>query len=98
MPSTPLPGTGATMRMDRAFRARARSSANPVILLILTPRAGSYSKRLTTGPVMMAVTRPSTPKWRRVFSSFSAWASMAFSCTWWFQGGDGSKRSRPGRV
>src|SRR5450759_4887129 len=68
MPSTPLPGTGATMRMDRAFRARARSSANPVILLILTPRAGSSSKRLTTGPLMMAVTRPSTPKWRRVFS------------------------------
>ena len=82
MPRTPLPGTGATMRMDRAFRARARSSARPVILLILTPRAGSYSKRLTTGPVMMAVTRPSTPKWRRVSSSFWAWATMAPSCTW----------------
>ena len=43
MPIAALPGIGATIRMLAARRARAKSSASPATLLILTPGAGSYS-------------------------------------------------------
>ena len=61
MPTTDFPGIGATMRTDRALRARARSSARETILLSLVPAAGLNSNMVTTGPGMTSVTSPSTP-------------------------------------
>jgi len=94
----PLAGHRRHDADGQGLQGQGQVVGQPSDLADLDPQGGSYSKRLTTGPVMMAVTRPSTPKWRRVSSSLWAWASMAFSCTWWFQGGDGSRRSRLGRV
>ena len=50
IPTTDLPGIGATIRMLIAFMASARSSARLTILATFTPAAGSNSYIVTTGP------------------------------------------------
>jgi hypothetical protein len=62
MPTAPLPGTGASTRTRVAFMARAMSSERFTMELILTPGAGSRSKRVITGPGWMSVVRACTPK------------------------------------
>ena len=62
MPIAALPGIGAMIRMLCARKARARSSARFVILLIFTPGAGSSSYMVMTGPGLTSTTLPSTPK------------------------------------
>ncbi len=56
MPIAPLPGIGAMIRMLGARRASARSSERLVILLILTPGAGSSSYMVMTGPGFTSIT------------------------------------------
>ena len=72
IPTTDLPGTGASMRMSAAARESLMSSARPTIRLTLTPWAGSSSYRVTTGPQDMLFTVTSTPKLRSVCCSFIA--------------------------
>jgi len=68
IPITDFPGIGAMMRMLGAIRASARSSAKLVILLILTPEAGSTSYIVITGPGVTSTTFASTPKSASFFS------------------------------
>ena len=57
------------IRMLGARNASARSSERFVILLILTPGAGSSSYIVMTGPGFTSTTFPSTPKSESFFSS-----------------------------
>ncbi len=79
MPTTSLPGIGASIRIERAARAIARSSARASMRETLTLLSGRTSYWVTTGPVFVATTLASMPKWRS-FSSirrmFTVW-SMA---------------------
>jgi hypothetical protein len=61
MPTTALPGMGATMRTDCASSAMARSFSSCTILPVRVPGAGANSKVMMTGPIWMAVTLPCTP-------------------------------------
>ena len=79
IPTTALPGMGATMRTLTARITRARSSARLTILFTLTPLAGSNSYIVMTGPGRTWVTRPSTPKSRSFISRISARLSRS-SC------------------
>ena len=54
MPTTSLPGIGASMRMVRAARAIARSSARPSMRDSFTCASGLTSYWVTTGPVFVA--------------------------------------------
>ena len=56
MPTTSLPGIGASMRMERAARAMARSSARASMRDSLTWCSGLTSYWVTTGPVFVATT------------------------------------------
>ena len=55
MPIAALPGIGATMRSDCARIASARSSASEETRPTFTPRPGSSSNRVTTGPTVLLV-------------------------------------------
>ena len=77
MPTKPLPGIGAWMRMLRAESASARSSARLVILLTLTlvvrpvrlvMKSGSVPNCVTTGPWLISRTRTGAPRLSSVFS------------------------------
>ncbi len=57
IPTTDLPGMGASIRMVRAASAIARSSASPSIRLTLTDGSGSTSYWVTTGPAFHFTTR-----------------------------------------
>ena len=72
MPTTPLPGMGATMRTRSASIAIARSSASPAMRLTLIPAAGRNSNIVTTGPGRICVTCPWIPKEASFWRSFSA--------------------------
>ena len=61
MPTTDFPGIGATILIETAERAMARSSDRFDILLTLMPGAGSNSYIVTTGPGLTSVTLPSIP-------------------------------------
>ena len=61
IPTTPLPGIGATMRIDMACSAMVRSSARPAMRLILMPGAGENSYMVMTGPGQISTTSPSMP-------------------------------------
>ena len=76
IPTTPLPGIGATMRTRSAFMAIAMSSLSELILLSFTPGAGRNSKIVMTGPGRIAVTSPLTPK-----SASFASSTVASSCS-----------------
>ncbi len=56
MPTTSRPGMGASMRMLRAARAMARSSARPSMRESLMRTSGRTSYCVTTGPVLVATT------------------------------------------
>ncbi|OQA15751.1 MAG: hypothetical protein BWY63_02863 [Chloroflexi bacterium ADurb.Bin360] len=88
MPTRPLPGIGASIRMLRAERASARSSANEAILLTLTlvrlpPRrsmnSGSTPNCTTTGPVFVSSTLTGAPKLVSVSSMIRACLRMRSS-------------------
>ncbi len=57
IPTTVLPGIGASMRIVRAARAIARSSASPSMRLTLIDGSGSTSYWVTTGPAFHFTTR-----------------------------------------
>ena len=98
MPTTSLPGIGASIRIVRAARAIARSSARPSIRESLTWRSGRTSYWVTTGPVFVATTVAGMPK----LLSLSSMIRMLSS---WFArvvvtGGSGTivSRSIGGRI
>ena len=68
-PTAPLPGIGATIRIDGACIVRARSSASAAIRPTFTPGAGTTSNWVTTGPVVRPAIVPSTLNVRSVSSS-----------------------------
>ena len=68
MPTTSLPGIGASMRMERADRAIARSSARASMRETLTWCSGLTSYWVTTGPELTATTLAGMEK----LSSFSS--------------------------
>ena len=80
MPTTSRPGMGASMRMERAARAMARSSAKPSMRDSLTRASGLTSYWVTTGPVLVAVTLAGI--WK--LASFSSMIRMlrAWSRRW----------------
>ena len=71
IPTTDLPGSGATMRRLTALSASARSSARLTMRATLVPGAGSNSYIVTTGPGLTSVTRPSIPKLASALASTS---------------------------
>src|SRR5713101_3704359 len=62
MPTTGLPGMGASTRTESARSAIERSSARVTMRFTLTPGAGSNSKVVITGPGRTATTLPLTWK------------------------------------
>ena len=76
MPTTSRPGMGASMRMVRAARAIARSSASASMRDSLTRASGLTSYWVTTGPVLVPTTSAGIWKLR----SFS---SMIRMLRWW---------------
>ena len=68
IPTTDFPGMGASMRIDGAANASAKSLSRVVILLTLTPTAGWSSYWVTAGPTLMLTTRASTLKLASVSS------------------------------
>ncbi len=72
MPTTSRPGIGATIRMEIAARARARSSESPTIFDNLMPGAGRYSKVVITGPGRISTTSPFTLKSASLFFKMPA--------------------------
>ena len=52
IPTAAFPGMGASILTRGAARARAISLESPMILLTLTPGAGSSSNLVTTGPTL----------------------------------------------
>ncbi len=62
MPTVSVPGMGAWMRTAMALSASARSSLRLAIRLTFTPGAGRTSNMVTTGPGVMRVSSPCTPK------------------------------------
>ncbi len=56
MPTTSLPGMGASMRMERAASAMARSSDSPSMRDSLTRTSGFTSYWVTTGPLLTPTT------------------------------------------
>ena len=81
MPTTSLPGIGASIRIERADRAIARSSARASIRETLTWCSGLTSYWVTTGPELTATTLAGIAKLSS-FSSirrvFEAWSIAAF--------------------
>ena len=78
-PTAAFPGIGATMRMDCAFMASARSSASDAIRFTFTPGAGATSYWVTTGPVVRPTIFPSTRNVWSVSMSFSPICSISDS-------------------
>ena len=78
MPTTSRPGMGASMRMERAARAIARSSARPSMRDSFTWTSGLTSYCVTTGPLLTPTTCAGTRKLRS-FSSmmrvFAGWST-----------------------
>ena len=72
IPTTPLPGMGATMRIESAWSAMERSSARLAMRLTLMPGPGAYSNMVMTGPGHISTTSPSTLKSSSFFSSSRA--------------------------
>ena len=78
MPTTERPGTGASIRIEGAANANAKSLCKLVILLIFTPIAGCKANCVTAGPVLASTTRASTlneasvSSMMRAFSRFSS--------------------------
>ena len=78
MPTTSRPGMGASMRMERAASAIARSSASPSMRDSLTRASGRTSYWVTTGPVFVATTVAGIWKLR----SFSSMMRMLRTWSW----------------
>ena len=75
MPTTSLPGMGASMRIERAARAIARSSARASMRETLTWCSGWTSYWVTTGPELTATTLAGMAK----LSSFSSMRRLLVS-------------------
>ncbi len=76
-PTAPRPGMGATIRIDGARMARARSFDRLANWRTFTPGAGSTSNWVTTGPVVRPTSSPSTLKVRRASMSLAPMASSS---------------------
>ena len=81
MPIYPLPGTGASMRIEAAANANAKSSASVDILLtftfvrlplLLVTKSGSTPNWVIVGPRLISTTLPGAPNETRVSSIVSA--------------------------
>ncbi len=75
-PTTLLPGIGASIRIVRAARAMARSSARASMRLTLISGDGSISYWVTTGPAFQMATRAGMPK-------LASLATMMAAFRWW---------------
>ena len=72
MPTTALPGIGASMRIERALNAIARSSPRPSMRLIRTFGAGVSSYCVTTGPGLAVTEVISMPRSRNFCTMIAA--------------------------
>ena len=79
MPTTGLPGIGASTRTESARSAIERSSARLTMRFTFTPGAGSNSKVVITGPGRTATTLPMTLKSASFVSRMRELASNAAS-------------------
>ena len=79
IPTTGLPGIGASTRTESARSAIERSSARLTMRFTFTPGAGSNSKVVITGPGRTATTLPMTPKSASFVSRMRELASSAAS-------------------
>ena len=70
MPTVFFPGIVA-IRADSELVLRAISSAKLIIFETFIPGAGSNSFKLTTGPWLIFIILPSTPKSKKIFSKKS---------------------------
>ena len=70
IPTVFFPGIVA-IRADSELVFRAMSSERFIILETLIPGAGSNSFKVTTGPWLIFLILPSTPKSKRIFSKKS---------------------------
>ena len=77
MPTTGLPGTGASRRMLGAARARARSFASAVMRCTRTPGAGRRPNCVTVGPDCTSTTSAATLNEASVSSIMRARASLS---------------------
>ena len=97
MPTRSLPGIGASMRIERAARAIARSSLSASMRDSLTPLSGRTSYCVTTGPEFWPTTLAGIAKWRS-FSSMrrmlASWSTPALPV----DGRAGSSSSIDGRI
>ncbi len=96
IPTTLLPGIGASMRIVRAARAIARSSERASIRLTLISGDGSTSYWVTTGPAFHVTTRAGMLKLDSLapmIAAFRSW-SMPLSPT---RGAMSSRRASGGR-
>ena len=98
MPTTPLPGIGATMRTRIASIAIARSSASEAIFETLMPGPGRNSYIVTTGPGRISTTSPTMPKSASFARSFSAVVRKASLSSALRSGRSKSRTSSGGRV
>ena len=55
IPTVPLPGIGAIIRIPRAAKERAMSSCKVLILFTRTPAAGTISYKVTVGPITAVI-------------------------------------------
>ena len=79
IPTTGLPGMGASTRTESARSAIERSSASVTMRFTFTPGAGSNSKVVITGPGRTATTLPITPKSASFVSRMRELAMRALS-------------------
>ena len=97
MPTTSLPGIGASIRIERAARAIARSSARASMRETLMWCSGRTSYWVTTGPELTFTTFAGIAKlssFSSIRREFDSWSSVPpTSAT-----GRGSSRSMAGRV
>ena len=83
MPTTAFPGIGASMRIERALSAMARSSPRPSMRLMRTFGAGVNSYCVTTGPGFAVTEMISMPRSRSFCTMIAAlaWWILAFGLT-----------------
>ena len=72
IPTNLVPGIGAITLTLLAFITLERSSERFVNLFTLTPSSGSISNKVITGPWLILLTLPLTPKVSSAYISSSA--------------------------
>ncbi len=87
IPTVPLPGIGAMIRIPSAERLSAMSSSRFLILLIRTPGAGTISYSVTVGPIVASIVSIRMPKFSSVVTirflfSTSSWSVTTTRFVW----------------